>query len=228
MLESLAACTAEAEHVELIVRLDADDPDLDGRLALITDGNFTLPTHVLVDRRMPMGAMTVQMAQYARGRSLWLCNDDVVHETYGWDRLVAEVTAQRPGHVFFPDDGLFGPELACFPLLPKLHVDATGFYGIERYERYLIDSIISDLYSFTLDRLVYLPQWKVRHLNAHPVSEVDQTRWFRTVKSDTTRGYQPQHPEVLERDQVRYLEHVKSVQDMANIIACVELTAHEA
>jgi len=222
MLTTLHACTAEPLKVELVLRLDDDDPELHERCAVIEHVGSSVPTRVLIGPRAPMGAMTVEMAKRSAGRSLWLMNDDVVHETYGWDRLVDEVTRQRPSHVFFPDDGLFSPQLACFPLLPRAHVDATNFYGIARYERYLIDSIISDLYSFTLDRLVYLPQWKIRHLNAQPVSLMDQTRWFRPAVGDPTRGYQPAQNEMLERDQVRYVEHQKDVKRMAEDIYALE------
>jgi len=223
MLESLCQCTAEPTLVELILRLDVDDPQLDERCAII-DLNIAgkFPTHILVDRRAPMGGMTVDMMRYSTGRSIWLMNDDIVHETYGWDRLVDEVTKQRPGHAFFPDDSLFSPQLACFPLLPRDHAIATNCYGVERYERYLIDSIISDLYSFTLDRLVYLPQWKIKHLNAQPTSTLDPNRWFRAAVNDPTRGYQPVQNDMLERDQVRYVEHQKDVKKMAEEIYALE------
>lgn len=219
MLESLHACTADPKTVELLARLDADDPDVYARCQIISDVLLgSIPTLVTVGPRDGMGAMTVDLAQRARGRALWLLNDDVMHETYGWDRLVRELSAQRSGHVFFPDDRLFSPELACFPLLPKAHVDATDCYGVGRYERYLIDSVISDLYSFTLDRLVYLPQWKIRHLNAQPVSMLNPEKWFRASRHDTTKGYQPVENAMLERDQARYVEHVKGIKAMAEMI----------
>lgn len=222
MLASLTMMTAESEQVELIVRFDDDDPDVFARCGLVQALVPAIPTHVIVGQRQPIGVMTVEMAQFAQGQSLWLLNDDVVHETYGWDRLVAAVTAERPGHAFFPDDCMFSPELACFPLLPTAHVKVTDFYGVGRYERYLIDSIISDLYSFTLDRLVFLPQWKVRHLNAQPVSLLDEARWYRTAVGDATRGYQPAEDEMLTRDKVRYLDHLKDVRRMADAITALE------
>jgi hypothetical protein len=225
MLESLRDCTAEPERVELILRLDTDDPDLGERCDIIQDSVWMVPTSVLVSEPATMGAMTVEMVKKSTGRSIWLMNDDIVHETYGWDRLVREVTAQRPGHAFFPDDGLFSPELACFPLLPRAHVEATDCFGVGRYERYLIDSIISDLYSFTLDRLVFLPQWKIRHLNAQPTSTLDPMRWFRAVRGDPTRGYQPPHNDMLERDKARYVEHLKDVKYMADVIVNMEMAA---
>lgn len=222
MLESLQRCTVEPLTVELVARLDDDDPDLTERTRQLERFGRRIPTQILIGPRAPMGIMTVQMSRAARGAFVWLLNDDIVHETLCWDRLVCEATAERPTDVLFPDDGLFGVELACFPLIPKAHIDATDFFGVGRYERYLIDSVISDLYSFTLNRLVFLPQWKIRHLNAHPVSEVQPERWSRLIKGDQTRAYQPADPEALERDQARYVEHVKSVQDMAAVIRSLD------
>lgn len=211
MLMSLSACTAEPERVEIIARFDDDDPDLDARIGALMYFARNFQRQELGFPRAGMGAMTVQMAHYARGDSLWLLNDDVIHETYGWDRLVREVVAQRPAHAFFPDDGLFGEELACFPLLPRAHVVATGFFGIERYERYHIDSIIADIYDgrMGLDRMVYLPQWKIKHLNTHPVSEIDTKRFHRETKDGQV--YQPADPEVLARDEARYLGHFQQL-----------------
>jgi len=209
MLQSLLATTAEpGRNAELIVRLDDDDPDLAARQALLRRFGLDFPTKVITGPRAWMGVMTLQMASAAHGSHLWLLNDDIIHQTPCWDRLVREATTERPTHTFFPDDGLFGSQLACFPLIPKVHWDATYGFGVARYERYLIDSIISDVYDALdgLGRLVYLPQWKLQHLNAHPSSEIDP-RWFhRTAQNG--RVYQPARPDLLLRDEQRYLAHL--------------------
>lgn len=223
MLDSLVSTTVDRDTIELIARLDDDDPMLPERKGCFETCGRRIPTQVLIGPPVPMGRMTVQMGRAARGAFLWLLNDDITHLTAGWDQLLTLAVADRPRHVFYPDDGLFGSQLACFPLLPKEHVESTGFYGVDRYERYLIDCIISDLYDARagLNRLIYLPQWKIQHHNAQAAGAIDLDRFHR--KTATGLVYQPSEPDMLDRDQARYLQHLTELNRYKGLIVAHEL-----
>lgn len=217
---SLAATTDDPARVELVARVDTDDPDRRFRVRAACD--WPGPRRVLEGPRGPMGTMTAECLEAATGAWAWLVNDDLIHETFGWDRLLAETIAARgdygPECCYFPDDSVLGPMLCCFPVFPRAHAVATAFFGCGEIERYGIDAVIAELYGNHLRRLCYVPDWVVRHAHladAAPEGGRNPMTWC--AFDHGGRTYYAQR-DIAERDNGRVAAIFATIPAMASVV----------
>jgi hypothetical protein len=172
MIASLARDTSFHGRCEIVARMDLDDPTREMRAGVLNDPHAMIPTRILMGNRGPIGGMQAECIRHAKGEFCWLINDDMVSLTPEWDLLMDAVIAQHGrDKCYFPDDGIWGPKLGCFPLFPRKDADLTDYFGCGRFERFSVDPVINQIYGAGLGKLAYVPAWKIEH------KKVDRTEW---------------------------------------------------
>lgn len=106
-----------------------------------------------------------QCYKHSTGDWIMFGNDDIVCETPEWDKMLfmaIEQYAQDGIALFWPDDCMFGMQLACFPIISKKFLDMIGFFP-QPYQRYKVDDTI--FHVIPNQRKFYLSNIKFRHHN---------------------------------------------------------------
>ncbi len=155
-LASLRGQAHEPDSVEVVVLLDHPQHGV-----TYADRQTTL----YHPPRYPVRMGALVEACYRASRAPWvlLANDDVVVETPSWDRLLWTAAARDDRRLLWPQDGLFGPEMCCFPVASRRVLDAVGFWP-QPYHRYKLDDTLLAVYP--ADRRRFVPEVVFRHLNA--------------------------------------------------------------
>ncbi|HSC30042.1 MAG TPA: ATP-binding cassette domain-containing protein, partial [Vicinamibacterales bacterium] len=83
-LESVLARSERPDLVEVVIYADEDDPSSHG----LTVEGLDVPT--IIGPRASMGSYNTACLEKSRGEVVVLCNDDVVIQTRGWDRILRE------------------------------------------------------------------------------------------------------------------------------------------
>lgn len=98
MLDSLWKTAGDAERVEVICRIDDDDPDTAAFLARVGR------VRVLVGSRLngyaTLATITNEAARQARATLVLVVNDDVEFQTAGWDAHLQAAASQYPDGIF--------------------------------------------------------------------------------------------------------------------------------
>lgn len=165
LLDSIAATAEEPHRLEIVLRLDEDDPashDLDHPL---------LTVRKLIAPPAKMGAMIRAAYDASGGRYVMFLNDDAVCRTPGWDAALAGALARFPDRVALAwcNDLFRGPAMPNFPMLSRESCEAMGGICPGEYGRDYVDTHLFDIFrklqALGHDRLVYLPEVVVEHLH---------------------------------------------------------------
>lgn len=127
---------------------------------------------------------------------IFLSGDDTICRTKNWDKIFLTELNKYPDNVVlvYPDDMIFGKELACYPVTSRLVMDKIPFPL--PFKRYAIDDTIFDIVPKT--RRVYLPNVVMEHL--HLNSEGPGV----PVTRDGVVKYYPINKEVMEQERPLY------------------------
>jgi hypothetical protein len=171
LLDSLAATARRPGAIEVVLVVDADDPESIGfrhhGLAL---------KHVVGPPGRTMGALNGEGYRASAGAYVMLLNDDVVVRTRGWDDVALACLGRFPDGIVLVhvNDTLLGGHLCTFPLVSRTFCELAGGICPPEYVRYRIDDHIEDVFNLLAflgeRRTVYLPDVVFEHLNAveHP------------------------------------------------------------
>ncbi len=165
-LESLVETMADPQSVELVLVIDADDPESAG----IGQPSLSI-RHVVCEPGQTMGALNSAGYNSARGRWLMLLNDDVIARTANWDLSIRACTAAFPDEIFLlhVNDGVFRKELCTFPIVSRTFCEIVGGICSRAYRRYRIDDHIEDHFNLLAvlgeRRIVYAPDIVFEHQN---------------------------------------------------------------
>ncbi len=156
-LASFERTAADFDAVELVVLVDGPEA-LQARAG--RNVALTRPPTQPVN----MSALDQACYEASTGRWVWFVNDDTVMETHGWDVFLRELVGTWPDGValLWPDDGMFGARVACFPLVSRRLLDGIGFWP-QPYRRYLLDNTLTEVVPENRKR--YVPEVRLRHLN---------------------------------------------------------------
>lgn len=104
---------------------------------------------------------------YKRATGDWIMfgNDDIICETPEWDKQLFKAIDQfgKDGiALFWPDDNMFGPRLACFPIVSKKLLELIQFFP-QPYQRYKVDDTL--FHAIPNNRRYFLSNIKFRHDN---------------------------------------------------------------
>ncbi len=123
------------DDVELIVLVD--DP-----MEHIEFHHRRTVIHYPPQQPLSISHMLHQCYKFATGDWVMFANDDIVCQTPEWDRLVFEAIAHYgESSLLWPDDGMFGSRLACFPIVSRWMLDTIGFFP-QPYQRYKVDDTL--------------------------------------------------------------------------------------
>ncbi len=156
-LESLRSNADNWNEIEVVVLVD------DVRNYLEIHGNVQIYHY---KRSEPLNVSELQNECYrlSTGRWIMLSNDDVVMKTKHWDSLIKKATNIYHDEValIFPEDGMFGKNLSCFPIISRRVIEAIKFFP-QPYRRYKVDDTIFQI--FPSHRKIFLGNVLQTHLN---------------------------------------------------------------
>lgn len=164
-LESVLARSERPDLVEVIVYADEDDPSSHG---FKVEG---LEVHTLIGPRATMGHYNTACFEKSRGDIVALCNDDVVIQTRGWDRVLREMHAAMQDGIYlaYPNDLFKGRSLSAFPILSRKACETLGEAFPRAYRGAFIDYHLLDIFKRLEPhghiRLIYLEEVVFEHMH---------------------------------------------------------------
>lgn len=176
-LESVLARSERPDLVEVVIYADEDDPSSHG---FKVEG---LEVHTLIGPRATMGSYNTACLEKSRGDIVGLCNDDVVIQTRGWDRILREMHAAMQDGVYlaYPNDLFKGRRLSAFPILSRRACEMLGEPFPRAYRGAFIDYHLLDIFKRLErsghSRLIYLEEVVFEHMH------------YRTGKGDFDKIY---------------------------------------
>lgn len=125
-----------------------------------------------------------------------LCGDDTICHTQGWDTIFKNELKKYPDKVVlvYPDDMIFGKELACYPVTSRLVMDKVPFPL--PFKRYAVDDTIFNI--VPPSRRIYMPNVIMEHLHL-----VDNGPGISVIRDGVTKYY-PLDPEVMAVERPMY------------------------
>lgn len=161
LFRSIEEMTSNPAAVEVILRLDEDDPSSRG----ITSDVFHV--HEIVGPRVSMGEYNTACMKAARGDILVCANDDMLVRTPAWDQLLIDFHEGIPDGVYlaYGNDLIKGRGLCTFPIMSRRTCETLSAPFPATYAGQLIDYHLMDLFkrlekagwsrTFYLDELVF-------------------------------------------------------------------------
>lgn len=182
LLETIRA-TAILQHVELILRLDDDDPYLADYADQVTGTDVT----VLVDKRVVLSKCWNDAAAVARNDVLMLCGDDIRFRTEGWDKRVLETIYNEPDRLVLVHgrDGIQDDRVATHPFMHRRWMETVGYFVPPLFASDWNDMWLTEVADM-IARRRYLVDVYTEHM--HPVvgkGPMDQTHLERLERHRT-------------------------------------------
>jgi hypothetical protein len=168
MAES-ARATAR-KPIEIVVRLDDDDPDLPEILKVTKDCEIAV---VIGTRNIIHSARWDTCLPLCTGELLFHVNDDVIFRTEGWDEMVEAEFEKYPDKILMVHGNDWGFEnsapgvgrekFGCHPIVHRRWVEILGYFAPPYFDGDGPDTWINDLAN-RINRRVYLP-FIVEHMH---------------------------------------------------------------
>lgn len=143
-VESVFDLAAHPDEVEVLVRLDEDDPTLQDIYAVLRDFPISASINVICSKRVGYAAMHTMYDELARrGHSrgsewLFLWNDDIEMQTRGWDAIIREAP---PHCVQFPRRDVTDTTDFTLPVVGRSVYEAIGHLSKNAY----VDAWLADV-----------------------------------------------------------------------------------
>lgn len=195
-----AACNATTHDVELVARLDDDDPDL------AAYGHTDVPAlSFITGPRSLLSDCWNEAATAARGDILMHCGDDIRFRTHGWDRLIADAFPRDGVALVHGRDGFQDAALGTHGFVTRRWVDTVGYFVPPLFSSDYNDTWLNDV-ADRIGRRVYVPEVLTEHM--HPAAgkgEWDRTHRERLERhaADDPAAIYVEHEPQRERDAER-------------------------
>lgn len=172
LLDSIRASSA-TNGVELILRLDSDDPRLHDYGDLVTGSDV----RIIVDQRVVLSQCWNDAAACASWDVLMLCGDDIRFRSLDWDKLVMDAIWSVPDHLVLVHgrDGIQDDRVATHPFLHRRWMETVGYFVPPLFASDYNDLWLTEVADM-IGRRRYLPDIYTEHM--HPVvgkGPMDQT-----------------------------------------------------
>lgn len=161
-LKSAFIRSEDPSNVEVVLYVDEDDGSYD---------LFESPFHQTLIIRGPRKTMSEYnrlCIEKSTGEIIFLVNDDVSVETFGWDREVRSIHLESDDLLYlcFPNDCFKQQKLSVFPIFSRISYD--NFHLLpEVYQGAFIDTHIHEIFNFLsglgYNRIRYLANVIFRH-----------------------------------------------------------------
>lgn len=175
--------TMDHAKTEMIITGDDDDPETTDFFRTLNDrGTFAFRT-IVGPRPRSLCASFNNMVRQARGRYLFVMNDDAEITTQNWDRLALfhikayqDRTGCKDDIIYgcttdISADKLEGKKYAAFPIISKQATEVLGFFMYEQFVGLGGDSSIYRVYE-AVDRIVDMPDIVVDHVYHNTILKV--------------------------------------------------------
>lgn len=184
-------------EIEIIVRLDEDDPEDYGWTdEAVHVSAFTGPRQTLSD-------LWNQCARMATGDILMQCADDIRFRTQGWDSLVREAFDNYPDKIayVYGRDGIADKRMATHGFMHRRWYEALGYFTWPEFT-----SDYGDLWNHTiaerLGRLHFIEELYTEHLHPAvgkaPIDETHRERMERDEGGVNEQIWQDAQPHLTE------------------------------
>ena len=161
MMNSVIDCASSPELIEFVLYLDNDET---------SDYEMFYKRAVIIkDDRAHMGKMFSACILKSSGKTIVICNDDVIVSTNKWDDIIYENLKSYDDNIFlmYPNDLNKGSALCTFPIFSKELF--LKFPGILPGDLTLIDLHLRDLFfqlkGLGINRIKYLNNVVFEHLH---------------------------------------------------------------
>src|SRR5262245_33085950 len=127
LLESVVATTASPQAVEVVFYVDDDDTM---SAHAFTADRWRRDVVVITGPRIPRSGMWNECAKETTAQILFLCNDDILFRTPGWDAIVRGAFARYPDRLVMVhgSDG-FRADIVTMPFLHRRWVETVGYFA---------------------------------------------------------------------------------------------------
>ena len=160
--DSIFQTATNPEWIELLLYVDSDDP----QKANYQSWTQKHPHKVVLVIGEPISVSKSWniIAEKATGNILMLGNDDLVHESVGWDAKLDTEIAKFPDQIFciWVNDKHKGEKLCTFPAISRKWYETVGYFSPGIFEFFYHDSWIQDI-GQRVDRLHYVPDVIIEH-----------------------------------------------------------------
>ena len=189
--ESVFETANEPERVELLFYIDSDDPEKARYLDLFIGFPLKYKVKIIVDEPKSISKSWNDLAKACIGDILLMGNDDLVHETHGWDTVLENTSNEFPDDIYciFFNDGINAGKHCAFPAVSRKWYETLGYFTPGIFEFIANDSWVFDI-GKRVNRIRYVPEVMVRH-NHHSVTK---------FKDETTKRHRDYNPGRIKRD----------------------------
>lgn len=151
------------ERVELLFYIDNDDPKIiqyQQRWSSMNKYNVKL---VCGDPISVSKSWNI-LAKHASGNIFMMGNDDLYHETQGWDTRLDQEAAKFPDEIYciWFNDKHKGEKLCTFPTVSRKWVETVGYFSPGVFEFFFNDTWVQDI-GQRVGRLHYIPDVVIEH-----------------------------------------------------------------
>lgn len=197
LANSIFETASNPSEIEIIVRLDEDDPKLNEYM-----DSPPKQTTYFTGPRVVLSEMWNECYERARGDILMHCGDDIIFRTMGWDAVVKDTFELYPDRIVFvfgnddsPHNGTFGTH----GFIHRNWVKAVGYFVPPYFSSDYNDTWLNDV-ARMIDRHRHIP---ILTEHMHPdlnKAELDQThkdRIKRHKKDNVAQIYKDRHEDRL-------------------------------
>lgn len=175
VIASCAATVSHPENIEMIIRVDDDDPG---------DYSFPLPPFCrLVKGPRPATKVEVynEIWPLAKGDIMMPLGDDAPFMSHGWDEIIEAEFAAVPDKILmlYSQDGINNEKFAQFTALSRRWVEALGYLASPLYAAFFGDNHQEDV-ARRIGRIKYCPDIVFDHQAAH-VGKAEKDDTFNTA-----------------------------------------------
>lgn len=181
LMNSLYETAAHRRFVEIVVRLDEDDPKLQEYWHLAEH-----PFISIVKSRALLSECWNECAQSADGEILMHCGDDIEFLTNGWDQMVRDEFEKVNDKILFvhgDDLGPHGKEFGTHGFLHRRWIETVGYFVPPLFSSDWNDVWLNEVAN-ALNRRVLLPFVTEHHHYTFGKAERDQTHADREERGE--------------------------------------------
>jgi glycosyltransferase involved in cell wall biosynthesis len=190
-------------RVEILFYVDNDDPSIESYKRLFPKDTVLLK--VIYGPPMSVSKSWNVLASHCTGDILFMGNDDLLHETQGWDSILEKTSEEYLDDIYciFFDDGINHGKHCAFPAVSRKWYDTLGYFSPGVFEFLYNDTWVFDI-AKRIGRVRYVPEVMVRH-----------NHWtVEKVKDATTKRHRDDNPGRARRDKAKY-ERTVNDREMA-------------
>lgn len=178
LVSSICDTAADISKIEIIVRLDKDDSNLEEYVRILNKFKIDI-TKIVGEKTENLSDLWNKSYKRVKYDRIMMMADDVIFRTKNWDRMVVEASPrpQNTVYLIWGNDLNQKQDLPTLPILSKAWIDNVGYFVPEGYVCDFCDTHIYDI-AIRLKKIghncmVYLKNVVFEHM--HPT--IGKAKW---------------------------------------------------